>query len=563
VKIWATAALLLFLQAPGFQQVRNGRIEGLVLRAGTNEPLESARVTIRTTGNAGQAALPPQESEPAPETPQVITTDSQGRFIIDNLATGSYELSAAKNGFARQVYGERAPGRPGTLLTVSSGQMLKDVVFRLVPAGAVSGRVTDTRGEPIPGILVQLLRSSYDGQGRRTFQPVSSARTNDRGEYRMYLITPGRFFVSAAAAGPSPDPSMMAVNRFDEPGFALVYYPGSRDPSGASSLEVQPGAETSAIDFRLIPQQLFRIRGRVLDVRTGGLPRAVQLEIHPRGPGSPGVHSPFMYNSTNATFEIRDVAPGSYWIQAQLMPDAINLQLSLGDLLKNIAQAGVVVSNADVENVVVTFSPGFAVHGRTEIEDSGNAPTQATALMVYLEPEESTPVPTLPQTVKPDGTFNIESVLPGDYRIHAEGGPKNSYIKSAHLGRTDVLNRLSLSGPVSESLEIVLGTASGEIEGTVVDGDRNLVPGVQIVLIPNRERSRTDLYRTATSDQNGRFIIGTIIPGEYKVFAWEDLEPFAYNDADFLREYEERGTPVAVSQSAKSTIETRVIPASK
>src|SRR5262249_27554167 len=179
------------------------------------------------------------------------------------------------------------------------GQVLKDIAFRLVPAGAVSGRVTNARGEPIPGILVQLLSSNYNGQGRRTFHIVSNARTNERGEYRMYLITPGRFFVSAAPAGSSPDPSMMVVNHVDEPGLVVTYFPGSIDPAGASSIDIQPGAETAAIDFRMIPQPLFRIRGRVFDVRTGGFPRGVQLEIHPRNPGaSSNVSAPLAYDST-------------------------------------------------------------------------------------------------------------------------------------------------------------------------------------------------------------------------------------------------------------------------
>jgi protocatechuate 3,4-dioxygenase beta subunit len=563
VKIWATAAFLLFLQGPALPQGRNGRIEGYVVRAGTNEPLESARVTIRRNSDAGQIPSPPQ-SELAPMgNAQTITTDSQGHFVANGLAPGSYELSAVKNGFARQVYGERAPGRLGTVVTVSAEQVLKDVVFRLVAAGAVSGHVTDTSGGPVTGILVQLLRSTYDAKGRRTFQPVSSARTNERGEYRMYLITPGRFFVSAAPVATS-DPSMMALNQVDEPGLVLTYYPGSSDPSVASSIEIEPGSETGPIDFRLMPQPLFRIRGQVHDGRTGHLPEPVQLEIESRNPGSPGVPRRGPSISENGTFEIRDVAPGAYWIKAQLIPNANDFQRSIGELLRNmaVAQVSVDVSNSDVENVVVTFSPGFSLQGRVEIDSSGNGASRETSpLMVYLEPQESTPVPTLPQTVKADGTFTIDNVFAGDYWVQTEGGPSNSYIKSVHLGRTDVLNGLTLSGPVSESLELILGTTSGEIDGTVLDSDRHPVRGAQVVLIPNRERSRSDLYRTATTDQNGRFTIRTIVPGEYKVFAWEDLEPYAYNDADFLRKYEELGAPVAVSESAKSTIETRIIPA--
>ena len=274
------------------------------------------------------------------------------------------------------------------------------------------------------------------------------------------------------------------------------------------------------------------------------------------------VSAPLAYNSSNGTFEIRDIVPGSYWIEAQQTPNANNFQLSIADFLKNIAGVRVDVSDTDVENVVITFSGGLALHGRVEIDGSGSATSRETnALMIFFEPQESMLVPALPETVKADGTFTVENVLPGDYRIRIEGGPSNSYIKSAHLGRTDVLNGLTLSGPVSESLEIVLSTVSGEINGTVVDSDRKAMSGVQVVLIPNRERNRGDLFRTATTDQNGSFTIRTIVPAEYKLFAWEDQEPYAYNDPDFLRKYEELGTPVAVSESKKLTVEAKVIPA--
>src|SRR5262245_9348803 len=101
-------------------------IEGFVDRAGTNETLARSRITVRRPGEGQE--IPP------------VTTDSQGRFILKNLEPGSYSLTAQRNGFARQMYGERAPGRGGTPLTIVAGQELKDVIFRLIPTGAVSGR---------------------------------------------------------------------------------------------------------------------------------------------------------------------------------------------------------------------------------------------------------------------------------------------------------------------------------------------------------------------------------------------------------------------------------------
>src|SRR5205823_10949541 len=151
------AALILVLQSAApfeqSQQAQNAKasIEGFVVRAGTNEPVARARVTVFRTAGPGGVRLQPQGP---PQTIPPVTTDSQGHFVFRDLDPGSYSLSAQRNGFARQAYGERSPGRPGVPLNILAGQAFKDVVFRLVPAGTVIGRVTDATGEPIAGISI-------------------------------------------------------------------------------------------------------------------------------------------------------------------------------------------------------------------------------------------------------------------------------------------------------------------------------------------------------------------------------------------------------------------------
>ena len=53
-----------------------------------------------------------------------------------------------------------------------------------------------------------------------------------------------------------------------------------------------------------------------------------------------------------------------------------------------------------------------------------------------------------------------------------------------------------------------------------------------------------------------------MVPGEYKLFAWEDLEGSQYMDSDFLRKYEQLGTPVTVSPSGSMDFEAKLIPTS-
>lgn len=57
---------------------------------------------------------------------------------------------------------------------------MKDVSFKLVQTAVISGRVRTASGEVGAGLNIQLMRSAYNVTGQRTFQTVSSGRTDDR-----------------------------------------------------------------------------------------------------------------------------------------------------------------------------------------------------------------------------------------------------------------------------------------------------------------------------------------------------------------------------------------------
>jgi hypothetical protein len=564
----ATAALFVLLQAPvpqqnpQTQQSPKASIEGFVVRAETNESISRARITVSRTAGAGGAPI--QQPLTAAMSVPAVTTDGQGRFLVKDLEPGAYTVTAQRNGFARQVYGERASGRGGTPLNLVSGQTMKDVVFRLTPAGAVSGRVSDPTGEPLVGMNVQLLRSTYDVNGQRRFTPVgSAARTNDRGEYRIFLVSPGRYHVSAAPVRSPIDnlPLQPSTNEVIDPGYVLTYYPGTSDISTAASIEVPPGGEVTAIDFTLSQQQLFRIRGRVFDPRTGQFPRTAMILRSSRNPNATvdmfstiGLNN---YNPTNGTFELRDVPRGSYWIRVDAPVNPASPDITQ----RNIGQVAVDVSAADVDNVVLAFTPGITLTGRVFIEGGASISSlpdydrMRVNLSGIASGGQFIPTPVL----SADGSFKIDNTQLGDYRVSVGPLPPGMYLKEARLGQMDVSANLSISVPVSETLSILLSPNAGQIDGSVVDKDRKPVRGIQAVLIPDRQRDRRDLYRTTTSDQNGHFTIRTVVPGDYKLFAWEDLEPFAYNDPDILRKYETMGATVKVSESSKLTVEAKII----
>ncbi len=184
-------------------------------------------------------------------------------------------------------------------------------------------------------------------------------------------------------------------------------------------------------------------------------------------------------------------------------------------------------------------------------------------LQVRLTPATAGTASNRHRPINVDGVFRLESVAAGEYFTTVQPLPSGYYVKDARLGQADALDQpLAISGPVSGTLTILLSPAAGRIEGTVVDGRGQGVPGVQAVLVPaQRLRWRFDLFRTATTDGAGKFSLGGIPPGSYSLFSWEALESFAYFDEDVLRQSDGSGETVRITESSTATVEVRMIPA--
>jgi hypothetical protein len=85
------------------------------------------------------------------------------------------------------------------------------------------------------------------------------------------------------------------------------------------------------------------------------------------------------------------------------------------------------------------------------------------------------------------------------------------------------------------------------------------VPNAVVVLVPPpNSRQRADRYAFTATDASGRFRIQNV-PGDYKLFAWEDIEPGVWQDPAVIRIYENRGQPITLNSNTQQGIELRVI----
>jgi hypothetical protein len=525
-------------QAPG------ASITGVVVQAGSGEPIAGARVFAAFNGQDGGLLLEVEADSDALLFLPQVTSDEQGRFQFTDLRPGTYTVTAQRHGFAPQQYGARAPGRPGARLSLVAGQSAQNVVVTLVPTGAIGGRVTDDAGEPIARMAVLIQRFAYGAGGTRTLSVADTAHTDDRGEYRAYWITPGRYYIRV-----SPDRS--GSQEIVAAGYPVAYYPGVGDQASATAIDVAPHSEITAIDFRLSRQPVFRVRGRLPDA--GELSPDLIWELSPdlvwlcSGRHTDGADREGTVSS--GVFEVRYVTPGSYSIHA-----------SAGEVM--LLKGTVDVSDADVLDVALTSDHRPSIEGRVRWDGAQRpSATDRERIRLTLDPVTTSCFSDeRSATVGADGSLRFVNVAAGEYRLRATL-PPGAYLKSARLNGIDAANGFSISGPAPASLEIVLSDKAGRIEGTIVGTNGRPMPGVEAVLLPIREADRMPgRVMASMSDQHGRFDLQSIPPGDYKLFAWEDLEPYGYYDADVVRPFMAVGTSIRVAEGSRHRVELETIP---
>src|SRR5437867_4249532 len=148
-------------------------LQGIVVKKGSTDPLSKATVEVRRD----------QENAAILDS---ITTEDDGRFSFGSVAPGRYRLTVTRRGYTR----------PPLTITLGAGQPAEDIQLNMALTGAISGRVVDAGGRPMGNVEVKAMKASYP-EGRRILTPVQSVLTNDLGEYRLFWLAPGRYYVSA------------------------------------------------------------------------------------------------------------------------------------------------------------------------------------------------------------------------------------------------------------------------------------------------------------------------------------------------------------------------------
>ena len=508
-------------------------VAGMVVKLAGSEPLRKAKVRLRSLEERTRAIS--------------TTTDSGGGFQLRGIPPGRYNLTVSRVGFVTQTYGQKKADDPGAILTLRAGQEMKDLLFRLVPSGVIAGRILDEDGEPIPSATVSALREAYS-EGKRNLFTSTTVETNDLGEYRLFGLQPGRYFVSAISRG---------WNRFEDvqeedadihqQGYAKMYYPGTPDAARASSIVIKAGEEIPSVEILMRQVLVYRIRGHVYNQITHKPGTGTNLFLTSRTNRLEWDfgHQQVIAEKQDASFEIPDVSPGSYLLTALWFDEGKTYE----------ARVSVDVGNADVEGVAVTVAQGANINGR--IIWDGRPALEKDELTVFASAVDSNLVFGYDGArVNQANSFTLTNIGEGTYRADVGGQSKDCYLKDVQYGGAGALEDGFTVGRGSPaSLEITISPRGARVQGTVSDEGGLPAVGVWVALVPDAaHRAQHRLYKTQTTDQYGHFDLRGVPPGEYTLFSWEEMESNAWEDPEFLKPFEDQGEKISVQEGNTKSV---------
>jgi len=527
-------------------------LAGSVVSVATGEPLKKVEVTLSSA------------TQDTHDRPRTGLTDASGVFSLDHVVPGRYYLAVSREGYLAQQYGQKQDNGEdfGAVLSLTAGQKITDLIFRLQKTAVITGRVVDEDGDPIIRASVEVLRRRVVN-GSRRFEAMGSETTDDQGVYRIFGLPPGHYFVRVNPSGPNgsfristddderpPDPTSA---------YPVAYFPGTTDSSRASVLEVRAGDEIPRIDFFMTPQagtRTYRIRGHVTNALGGQTEGSITVIAFPRNSEETNSFGRFLAQPDRKTsnFTIEGLAPGSYTVAA----------FSFGPQRSHSATQEIDITNSDVDSVSLVVTHGAEISGRVVFE--GQAASNSENLTVALESRN----PDLPYfgssqaTVKADGSFAVPEVGDGTYSITVISNCHQCYLKSATASGVNLLaQHLTVaSGSAPGNIELLYSANTGKASGTVAGADGLPVPGAYVMLL--RDGGSPDApsdSKETTTDQNGKFEIEGAPPGRYRAvaFAKSGSDSAAFDDPDFVKPYADRAELFEVRAGSTSNLQLTVI----
>ncbi len=483
----------------------SARIAGVALNAETGLPLRGARIEL-----AGANVT--------------LQTGEDGFFSFNNLRPGRYCVVPVLAGYVQARAGAAKSPREAGIWVQLSNAAEERIELRMEREAVLTGRVLDSKGKPLAGLLPRLLRYRYDDLGNRGLAPApgtpegsafSRPKTDDRGEFRISALQPGEYYVQVPGA----------------------YYPGTPDSARATPVNLKSG-ENPPITM-IVPDPIEAPPRTNVKLRLNAeIPDTVGAEVQTGNDGGFIVFGPFTKEVLLPNFRSGPFDVFVRWRNSSFT-DLIYSRFFVD------TRGGDVVQEVAVER-------GVQVKGQLTLQNEGPDSLSLDKVRCALRSSFVGAVQEPWEIRCLDGHYAL-----GEYRLEMQNLPEDAYVASVtQPGSTKNL----LAGPIEinqeTKLEILLAAPGSIVEGVIRDSKGELLEGATVVAVPEEPfRSSWVLYRSVISDVKGRFQLRGVAPGNYRLFGWPDIEGPAFRNTAFLKTYEDRATRLSIAKGGRIKVD--------
>ena len=511
---------------------------------------------------------------------EIATTQDDGSFTFAGLPPGRYSVSAAKSAYVEMSYGARAASRPGTWVTLEAGQT-KQLTIRLPRGAVITGVLTDAAGQPLAGLSVVALSNRYSpaaGERHQVPAPAAPSITDEKGAYRIFGLPPGEYIIAtqirqttSALATVTPADVRAALTEVrsspmndrripstlmpkESPPskadvvLAPVYYPGTAAAAQAALVSVGKGEERTAIDFQVVPIPAAMVSGSVPTTPRPSVvltrrDEPIPLSADPRG----AAIDPF------GRFTFPAVVPGRYTVSVLTVrpgatPNKPEVQWATSDIT---------MEGEDV-TVGLSLQPAFAISGQMVFEGSVQPMPPMRLALPVGSPIRGAPGPEV--QLEGNGRFTIGGLVGGQYRVGEMPGVRSRlaswWLKSITLGGRELLDApLDLQREGADAV-VTFSDRATELSGRVESATAGEQPSVfVIVFATNRAAWFPHSRRVAgvRSDDQGRYRISNLPPGEYFAVVEDNVAPNEWFDPMLLDRLSAKAIRIALGPNEART----------
>ena len=551
-----------------------------------------------------------------PGGPRYSITNRDGQFAFFDLTPGTYAFEANKAGFLAGAYGRLRPGGQAQSINLKEGEHLTSIRIPIWEYGSVAGTIRDETGEAVVGVFVRALRRAVvNGNWRLT--SASSAATNDRGEYRIDLLPPGRYVLVVAAtqtsmplptpesraaggmsielarAGLSPSSgagrqigdwlwnssrSAMTIPNPRDDGRFLVYpttfYPSARSSREAETIALESGQERSAVDLRLQLVPATLVSGVVMGLEGPLASTVVRLvpEYAKEFAGDlQGLETAATVTDAAGRFLFVGVPVGQYFAQGSVPSTAPPNQVipSKGAWLNE----AVTVSEGGASDLTLTFRPGVKVSGRIFFDGTKPPPppdlvTRFSVSLEVLDFGINRGEAPYQSYFDRDGQFLFPAVPPGEYIITFRAALADRRLmpdwetKGGVLEGRDITDRpLTITSDVN-GIIMALTDHNSELNGTARDAAGKPDPAAAVLLFTAEKElwplRMTRRIRALRASETGTYSVRGVPPGDYFLVAIPDRDLADFPDPRMLEMLTKIATRFQMAPSEHKTVELTV-----